>query len=311
MTGVNGKLYTWGLNDLSQTGVSSLDQSQFDYPVLVAGLEGLSRVRHVAAGGDHSVLIDSDSNVYTFGCNTKNQTGHGVDVRLQTDPELVGLRLAPEENIKQLSVRGNQNYLVSDQGRLFSWPGYDHPDKTSLSQAFNLSPVRFFLQQKVLIAQVAQGLNFALALSTQGLVYSWGSQNFYGELGHGDTAPRADPTLLDHLRRLGEKIVHVSCGQKHSICLSGLGRVYTWGWGERGQLGHGGFLNELVPRQVSLQKQYQSFKPLSVHAAFRSSFVILDCKKIFWWGSNVTTLRKVNLPQEFPLFELEPELQFK
>jgi alpha-tubulin suppressor-like RCC1 family protein len=143
---------------------------------------------------------------------------------------------------------------VTDQGKLISWPGYEFPDKINFSQTYSLGPMRYFLQQKISVSQVSQGLNFALALTSQGLVYSWGSQNEYGELGVGDTSPRSEPCLLEHLRRIGEKITQISSGQKHSVCLSGLGRVYTWGWGERGQLGHSGYMNEMLPRQVLFQK---------------------------------------------------------
>lgn len=40
--------------------------------------------------------------------------------------------------------------------------------------------------------------------------------------------PRSEPTLIQSLKNRGEKIAFVSCGCKHVICKSSLGKVYTW-----------------------------------------------------------------------------------
>ena len=34
-----------------------------------------------------------------------------------------------------------------------------------------------------------------------------------------------------------EKITSVSCGMKHTICKSTHNKIFTWGWGGKGQLG--------------------------------------------------------------------------
>lgn len=47
-----------------------------------------------------------------------------------------------------------------------------------------------------------------------------------------------------------EKVLQISCGFKHAICRV-RGRFYTWGWGDRGQLGHGDHKNELLPRAIN------------------------------------------------------------
>lgn len=41
---------------------------------------------------------------------------------------------------------------------------------------------------------------------------------------------------------------------KHVIVKTGLGKVYTWGWGERGQLGHNSIQSELSPRLLKGKK---------------------------------------------------------
>lgn len=40
----------------------------------------------------------------------------------------------------------------------------------------------------------------------------------------------------------------MAAGQYHSVALSSLGQVFTWGWGIHGQLGHGNCDNEFLPK---------------------------------------------------------------
>lgn len=117
-------------------------------------------------------------------------------------------------------------------------------------------------------------------------------------MGLGDTAPRNVPTLIESLTSLGEKIVSVSCGFKHTICKSSLGKVFTWGAGDFGQLGHGAFNNELLPKLIKAEKysdqKHSVNKVLQVKAGFRSSLVLLDNRKVFWWGTNSVLDREKN-----------------
>lgn len=76
---------------------------------------------------------------------------------------------------------------------------------------------------------MANGLNFSVLLTTNGLIFSMG-ENSVGELGTGTKAKRGDFAQVE----MPEKIVEVHCGLKHVICRSSLGKVYSWGWGQHG-----------------------------------------------------------------------------
>ena len=41
---------------------------------------------------------------------------------------------------------------------------------------------------------------------------------------------------------------------RHVIARSGLGKVFTWGWGTKGQLGNGSLSNNHVPQMINLPK---------------------------------------------------------
>lgn len=42
----------------------------------------------------------------------------------------------------------------------------------------------------------------------------------------------------------------VACGWRHTIAVSELGSLYTYGWSKYGQLGHGDYEDHLVPCRV-------------------------------------------------------------
>jgi alpha-tubulin suppressor-like RCC1 family protein len=75
-------------------------------------------------------------------------------------------------------------------------------------------------------------------VSNQGNVFSFGD-NEHGELGLGHFNETINPELVKSLKNF--KISQISCGFKHVICRTTLGKVFTWGWNEFGQLSTGGF----------------------------------------------------------------------
>ena len=50
------------------------------------------------------------------------------------------------------------------------------------------------------------------------------------------------------------KPVQVSCGDEHTACVIENGELYTWGSGDRGQLGHGNRHHKYSPTSVQFKK---------------------------------------------------------
>ncbi|KAH0620167.1 hypothetical protein JD844_014800 [Phrynosoma platyrhinos] len=59
---------------------------------------------------------------------------------------------------------------------------------------------------------------------------------------------QALPALLDLPD--GAEVRKVSCGSRHTAALTRAGDLYTWGWGQYGQLGHGDAASSDRPRKV-------------------------------------------------------------
>ena len=96
---------------------------------------------------------------------------------------------------------------------------------------FSQSWCTFYLQIKELagqrVIQVACGSRDAqtLALTDDGLVYSWGDGDF-GKLGRGGSEGCNVPREVDRLRGLG--VCQIECGAQFSLARTKSGQVWTW-----------------------------------------------------------------------------------
>jgi alpha-tubulin suppressor-like RCC1 family protein len=85
-------------------------------------------------------------------------------------------------------------------------------------------------------------------------VWTFGD-NFYGQLGHGDTEDKNEPTEIqrgDQGIPEDVRIIGVSCGFRHTVLLSDDGRIWTFGSNNCGQLGlgHEDNKNRNVPIEI-------------------------------------------------------------
>ncbi len=85
------------------------------------------------------------------------------------------------------------------------------------------------------IAVISAGENHSLAATAGGDLYSWGYGQ-QGQLGHASSKNEKIPRLVQTLSQARVAVVQVACGWRHSLALSSDLEVYTWGYGDKGQL---------------------------------------------------------------------------
>ena len=84
----------------------------------------------------------------------------------------------------------------------------------------------------------AGGSKTLFIVSQDGKVYSCG-EGTNGRLGIGVGVDTPTPKILVDLRMYVVRKVAVNAGGRHAMALTADGRIFSWGDGEYGQLGHG------------------------------------------------------------------------
>jgi len=253
-------------------------------------------IRSISAGNDHSLIVDEGNNVYTWGRNSEGQLGLAHS---RTINDIVVLN-SIKDPIKLAVTKEHKNYAVTFEGKVLYWPA---PKKEShnpdlyftdrrlnphlTTNVHNKSQVAFaFLEfpSKIIISTLNLGSEFAFFLSEGGLPFSLGT-NEYGQLGLGDSEIRSSPTLVSFFKDNNEKVFEVSCGYKHVIGRTNVGRVYTWGLNSEGQLGLSDKKSRDLPTKVVFSDpKLAKIYPRSVQAGFNSTQILLDNRALYFAG---------------------------
>ncbi|KAB2049504.1 hypothetical protein ES319_A13G181100v1 [Gossypium barbadense] len=118
-------------------------------------------------------------------------------------------------------------------------------------------------------------------------VFSWGSGVNY-QLGTGNAHIQKLPSKLDSFH--GSIIKLISAAKFHSVAVTAHGKVYTWGFGRGGRLGHPDFdihsgqAAVITTRQVTFGLGARRVKAIA--AAKHHTVVATESGEVFTWGYN-------------------------
>lgn len=201
---------------------------------------GLANIVALAGGQNHSLALDTNGNIWTWGSDANGQLGLGGILGSSIPAEVTGLG-----SIVQVSAGFNHNLALDQDGNVWAWgdnQGRQLGDGTSINRS---APVR--LTAIADVRSVAAGNLYSIALKRDETVWAWGS-NYSGELGNAPDSsgaaqsPVQVPGLMD--------VVAIAAGASHSLALTRDGNVWAWGGNDHGQLGLGTVNSSNLPAQV-------------------------------------------------------------
>ena len=113
--------------------------------------------------------------------------------------------------------------------------------------------VRTLVRERALrgkvVKMVACGPAHAAAVTRCGELLCWGNASD-GKLGHGDRRKAAAEFPQRVVDLSGVRICAVACGAAHTVALTTQGKLYSWGRGANGRLGHGNSRTLWKPKLV-------------------------------------------------------------
>ncbi|KAL9257549.1 Ultraviolet-B receptor UVR8-like protein [Drosera capensis] len=248
---------------------------------------------HALAGPGHSVAVTSTGAVYSFGCNSSGQLGHGTaeDGSTPDEPKPRLIRSLQGIRIIQATVGTGRTMLVSDAGKVYAFGnnvfGETEHGGGQGSKILHTPQIVESLKD-MFVVQVTIGHLFTAVLSREGRVYtfSWGTDARLGH--HNDLTDMQPYPLLGALEDL--LVVQIAAGHCYLLALafhpSGMS-VYSLGCGLGGKLGHGTKTDEKYPR---LMEHFNTLnlKPVVIAAgAWHAAVVGQDGRVCTWgWGRN-------------------------
>lgn len=275
-----GRLYARGGNRQGQLGMGDREP-RYDFTLLAAFRN--RRVAFVAAGSDHTIVVDFSGACFTFGSGIFGKLGHGDQYPRNIPTPVMAL---VKENIRVATCAcGDSHTMVLDaRGRLFGWGLGKSGEIGVPRQKENDTDVFLlptFVRDVPCIGSIAAGQFHTLAIERGSRrVYSFGS-NMFGQLGLGEStaAKNGVPKAIDRL-----SAAKVDGGFSHSICLDTHGDVYVWGTGNRGELGLADVTKVNLPTRVD-RPEFTDSTPVHVGAGHFSSLIVLSDGSVLRFGT--------------------------
>lgn len=270
--------------------------------------QGNRRLSKIAVGSTHTVLVDSMSNVYTFGMGDEGQLGHGS--RLSEDkPRLVetlvyqasvteatiSRQASLRVDVKSVCAGRDHTLLLTKSGRVYSW-GSNRRGQLGHSN-FQSSALPRMVGGMVKNAKmISCGAYHSTALVDPGLALIWGAKECIGcggsvLLSATQKYLRTKPTVIEDISEprsipfFSKKRVHeIMCGDTCTFARSN-NELYSWGNNNYGQLGTGNRLNRAEPILIALPAVVSKLEKPILSVGGRHAFILLS-GAIYGWGWN-------------------------
>ena len=241
---VDGQVTCWGANDSGQLGYGHPWAIGDDEPPSDAGpVDVGGSVVSLAAGARHTCALLENNRIRCWGFGGDLALGRG-----DGHPETIGDDESPGalgdaiiyagSAFEALAAGDHHSCVLTASGRIKCWGdspagalGYGFATKTGgwLGEV----PLG-----SVVASSIATGCDHTCVIVDAGAVRCWGAAPALGYGGLADVGDNELPAELGEVA-LGEPVVELAAGQKHTCALTAQGAVRCWGLGGYGALGAG------------------------------------------------------------------------
>jgi regulator of chromosome condensation len=186
-----GRVFTWGLNNFGQTGITNgagESNAIIGTPTIVESLRNFN-IKEIRGGNHHSVACTQDQKLLVWG---------------RCDDAQIGI---PTTKLPRTALIFNSQ----NKPRILSEPTVI-PGNIILSASKKLLLTIIGVSAVV----VAAGIDNSIAINEEGKAYSWGfSANYRTGLGTDDSIE--EPTQLQNSALIGKKLTFAGCGGQFSV----------------------------------------------------------------------------------------------
>jgi len=238
---------------------------QVDYYVLPEGFNPLMDeivleepdFTHVSLGAEFTLALTNENEVFTWGDNRFGQLGNGLNESRYRPVNITeNFNLQENDYIIQLATGYLHSAALSQSGRVYFWGDNEFGQLGTDDFITRTIPVditnNFTLAENEYIVKIECGNYFSSAITSSGRLFMWGD-NDRGQIGTGDNLISTLPIDITAGFELeeNEKIIQTSLGGSHSLALTSLNRVFSWGYNSLWQLGDGTTSSRSTPGEIT------------------------------------------------------------
>ena len=325
----SGKVFTWGDGSVGQignggSGTETSPESVSSSFSAFINSDSDNRLIAITAGSHTSFALSTDGTAFSWGYNVFGQLGDSTTInRFRPVRILKGQYpgtefLGDDSNNKIKSIVSSTwaSMAVVQDGTAYSW-GYNNdgqlgngiggtcliPSQVLKGEYEGVTFLGDNSENKII--SIALGSTHAIALTENGEVYTWGS-NDNGQLGINldnfngirTTPRRVLAGEYDGTAYIGDnpdnRIVKVSAGSAHCLALAADGTVFSWGDDQEGQLGLSTSTDRIIPAKVTdgayggtlYLGDNQENRIVDISCGNFHSLALASNGQVFGWGDN-------------------------
>ncbi|KAH7919448.1 RCC1/BLIP-II [Leucogyrophana mollusca] len=253
---------------------------------------------HASCCACHFIVLDTDGAAWMFGRNAPTALGVKDDMISETTPRRVlASDLGAEEGTKFVHAACGKSHslLVDSEGQVWSagannYGQCGHPVVAQIT-SFKAIDGPSLDGTRERVVKAAAGVTFSIVLTESGKVFSFGSGE-KGQLGNGRTGEHivtGNKTAFDieyepiPVRGMDDKtITDIACGPQHSVAIDSQGLVYVWGYNGYCRLGLGNQKDVLVPEIVPQFAGPNEATMAAQIIAGPSNTAVIDNQRMYW-----------------------------
>ncbi|CAI5736143.1 unnamed protein product [Hyaloperonospora brassicae] len=326
-------VFGWGDNEDGQLGLSDQAETKVVWsPTKVHALDGIG-ILDIACSETSTFVLCNDANLYSVGTGLCGQLGHQdvVHEKLSHFRLLESIteekRSKGEGRFSQIHAGAQFGLVVTTAGHVYTWGNGElgqlgHQENKNKKVPKKISALR---ELEVPVDLVACGSDFVIMTTKDsgddrqfntkkpGVFMSMGS-NTHAQLGDASNKNQWVPQLLNNDAPdvtgednadieepaeflLGRDITQLAAGGSHAVAVvAGTKGIWTWGYGDRGQVGHAKSVSPpgeskffrsqfRVPRPRFVQT-FRNDTVTSVACGAQHTLVLLQDGRLFAMGDN-------------------------
>lgn len=280
-----GRVWAWGLNINGQLG-DGQGGDLGDYSAIpqLINFTVADPVNIVAlvAGSNHTVALDNQGTIWTWGDNWSGQLGNATKIR-ELRPVRLDLPNLPQ--FVAITAGASHTAALDSEGKVWTWGLNAHGQlgdgQGGTLNAYSDTPQRLNLTG---ITAITAGRDYTIVLDSEGAIWTWGD-NWSGQLGDGTMVRQLTPQRLDAPDL--PDFTAVTAGCNHTAALDAGGRVWMWGLNTNGQLGDGTTVDKHAPRCLSLHN-ITAVAAGGCRGTVRGGHTVAvdDQGQVWTWGAN-------------------------